>query len=79
MTDDSGAAPSFQRDVKALFREEDRAAMEGSFDLFDYDDVKENADAILEEVESGRMPCDVEWETQKVELFRSWMNTGMAE
>jgi hypothetical protein len=42
---------SFERDVKPLFRERDRGAMEWAFDLWSYDDVSANADAILGQVE----------------------------
>ena len=70
---------SFQSDVKPLFREEDQKAMDFVFDLWDYDDVRENAQAILDEVSAGGMPCDGAWEPAKVDLFRRWMDAGMPE
>ena len=46
------------------------------FDLWSYDDVKANADAILQEVETGAMPCDGPWPAGKVDTFRSWLAAG---
>jgi hypothetical protein len=37
----------FERDIKPLFRTKDRDAMLQAFDLFDYDDVVDNADDIV--------------------------------
>ncbi len=67
---------SFATDIAPLFREKDVASMKMMFDLHDYDDVKENADDILETVESGSMPCDDTWPAEKVQVFRSWMTEG---
>jgi hypothetical protein len=74
----SAEAVSFERDVKPLFRERDRGAMRSYFDLWSYDDVSANADAILDELESGSMPCDASWDADRVETFRSWANGGKA-
>ena len=74
----SAGAPSFERDIRALFRDEDVDAMEFVFDLRSYDDVRENAPEILERVEDGSMPCDAEWPEERIELFRSWIGAGMA-
>jgi hypothetical protein len=68
---------SFERDIKPLFRESDRDAMEFTLDLWDYQDVRDNADAILEQVETGRMPCDDAWPEDKIDLFRRWTEAGM--
>ena len=54
------AAPSFANEVKQMFRDKDHSAMTFAFDLWDYDDVKENADDILSRVRNGDMPCDGE-------------------
>ena len=43
----SGDAPSFDRDIKDLFRAMDREAMQGSFDLWSYGDVSKYAAPIL--------------------------------
>ena len=67
---------SFSEVVKPLFREEDRASMDFAFDLLSYDDVKANADLILERVEDGTMPCDETWDEDKVQILRSWIAEG---
>ena len=67
---------SFARDITPLFRDKDVAAMTMMFDLHDYEDVKENADDILESVAGGSMPCDEAWPADRVELFRTWIAEG---
>ena len=69
-------APSFERDIRPLFREEDRDAMDFVFDLHAYEDVKTNADVILERLEDGSMPCDGEWPEEQIERFRAWIAAG---
>jgi hypothetical protein len=54
------ATPGFAHDIKPLFREEDRDAMEYVFDLWEYNDVRDQVDNILERLEDGSMPCDGE-------------------
>lgn len=51
--------------------------MESSFDLWDLDDVRENAEAILTAVAEGGMPCDGSWPPDRVVLFRKWVEAGM--
>ena len=70
--------PSFQQDIKPLFREHDREQMEFAFDLWSYDDVKERSSDILERLEEGDMPCDEPWPVERIELFRGWIEEGMA-
>jgi hypothetical protein len=67
---------SFERDVKPLFRERDRGAMASYFDLWSYDDVSANSDGILDELESGSMPCDGPWDGDRIETFRRWVEGG---
>jgi hypothetical protein len=67
---------SFESDIKPLFRDEDRAAMDYIFDLWDYEEVKSEAHNILERVEDGTMPCDEAWAEDRVRLFRDWMAGG---
>ena len=69
-------APSFAQEIRPLFRDDDREAMEWAFDLHDYDSVRGNADAILERLEDGSMPCDGEWAPEQVERFRAWIEAG---
>jgi hypothetical protein len=71
--------PMFESDIKPLFRESDRDAMIAAFDLWSYDDVKANADAILGAVRSGSMPCDMQWPEAQVDLVRRWIDGGMAQ
>jgi hypothetical protein len=70
-------AVSFERNIKPLFRPEDRESMEWAFDLASYDAVKEHATAILDRLREGSMPCDGEWPDQQVQQFERWMETGM--
>ena len=67
---------SFETDVKPLFRERDRSSMEFAFDLWSADDVSENADAILDRLKAGTMPCDAAWPQAQVDLFARWVAGG---
>jgi len=67
---------SFEIDVKPMFRERDRESMEFAFDLWSRDDVSENADAILDRLEAGTMPCDGAWPQAQVDLFKRWVASG---
>jgi hypothetical protein len=68
---------SFERDIKSLFREKDRQSMDFAFDLWDYDDVQDNAQGILTRLTAGDMPCDGAWPEERVALFRGWVEAGM--
>ena len=67
---------SFAQDIKPLFREMDRDSMTFAFDLWDVDDVRSNAEAILDRLRDGSMPCDDGWSADEVELFARWIATG---
>jgi hypothetical protein len=67
---------SFERDVKPLFRERDRRSMQNFFDLWSYDDVRDNAEAILDRISDGSMPCDGEWPQEQIDLFQRWVDAG---
>jgi len=67
---------SFEIDVKPLFRERDRSSMEFAFDLWSADDVSEHADAILDRLKAGTMPCDGAWPKEQVDLFERWVASG---
>lgn len=69
-------APSFANDIKSLFREQDRLDMEFAFDLWLYEDVKSNADNILDRLGDHTMPCDAPWEDDAIQLFNDWMVGG---
>jgi len=70
---------SFERDLKPLFRESDRATMlsVANFDLWKRDDVADNSRAILSRLEEGSMPCDEAWPADQVETFRRWVEAGL--
>jgi len=70
--------PSFERDIKPLFREQDRAAMEFWADLWSYEEVKEEAAGILERIEDLSMPCDEPWDPERIQLLRDWVEQGCA-
>ena len=74
---DEGDEVSFERDIKPLFRTKDRDSMQQAFDLFDYDDVVENADAIVGSLSSGKMPCDGAWPESQVAKLQQWIDLGM--
>jgi hypothetical protein len=69
---------SFATDIRPLFRDKDITEMRdiSNLDLAAYQDVRDNADAIYEQVETGWMPCDVPWSPDKVALFKQWMDEG---
>ena len=66
----------FERDIKPLFRTKDRDAMLQAFDLFDYEDVVEHADAIVGALRSGQMPCDGAWADSQVDKLQQWIDQG---
>jgi hypothetical protein len=67
---------SFDQDIKPLFRERDRESMKWAFDLWSYDDVSANDDAILGRLKDGSMPCDGAWPAEQVDLFQRWVDAG---
>jgi hypothetical protein len=69
-------APTFEVDIRPLVRAQDRRAMTFLFDLWDYEAVKPNADAILAAIEGGDMPCDGAWPVERVDLLRRWVEGG---
>jgi hypothetical protein len=70
-------APSFERDIRPLFREDDIEAMSFAFDLSSYDDVREYAEEIYGRLAEGTMPCDRAWTGEHVRLFRAWIDAGV--
>lgn len=50
--------------------------MKFAFDLWSHDDVSRHAEAILERVRAGTMPCDGAWPPAKVNLFEEWVKSG---
>ena len=76
MTPDGGGPASFETDIRPLFRERDRESMEFAFDLWSFEDVSENADAILDRLQAGSMPCDGAWPQKSIDLFERWIAGG---
>jgi len=68
--------PSFERDIRPLFREQDIEMLSFAFDLASYEDVRESAAEIHERLAEGPMPCDRAWPAEQVQLFRAWMDGG---
>ncbi|HEV2924353.1 MAG TPA: ferritin-like domain-containing protein [Solirubrobacteraceae bacterium] len=66
----------FEQHIKQLFRERDRQSMKFAFDLWSYDDVSKHADAILQQLGDGTMPCDGAWAPERVAVFRRWVQAG---
>jgi hypothetical protein len=50
-----------------------------SFDLWSYDDVVANGEAIAERLTDGSMPCDGAWPPERIDLFRRWLDDGAPE
>jgi len=72
------AVPSFEEDIKPLFRPRDVNAMQAvaGFNLHKYEDVRVNAGGILERLRLN-MPCDGLWPEEDVKKFEAWKNGGM--
>ncbi len=71
-----GEAPSFERDIRPLFRSKDIESMSAAFDLSSYEDVRTNADRIYGALADGSMPCDGAWPPEQLERFRGWIDAG---
>jgi hypothetical protein len=68
--------PTFESDIRPLFRDRDIESMSGHFDLSSYDDVRDAADRIYGRLSDGSMPCDGAWSDEQVALFRAWIDAG---
>jgi hypothetical protein len=79
VTDDITDRAGFELDIKPLFRERDRQAMQSRFDLWSYDDVSRHAEVILTRLRNGTMPCDGAWPAAQVDLFQRWAESGMLQ
>ena len=74
---DAPAKVSFEMDIQPLFSQRDREGMQIMFDLWNHDSVRDHADAILEQLAVGRMPCYGRWLEEQIALFRRWKEGGM--
>ncbi|RDI60484.1 hypothetical protein DFR76_115114 [Nocardia pseudobrasiliensis] len=70
---------SFEKNIKPKFRAFDRNRMEWALDLWNYEDVAKNAEAIFEKLRDGAMPCDRRWTNEDLAAFRAWMVEGCPE
>jgi truncated hemoglobin YjbI len=68
----------FEEHIKAMFRPTDKRSMSFAFDLWSYDDVAQHANAILDRLRAGTMPCDGAWLPTKVDVFQRWVDDGKA-
>jgi hypothetical protein len=82
-TDSTPRKVRFELHIRPLMRYLDHAQMlligHRSIDLFDYDQVKDKASAILERVRSGSMPPSTyggPWPPEWVALFARWVEEG---
>ena len=69
----------FAKHIKALFRKHDRQSMQFAFDLWSYSDVNKHAEAILERLRNGSMPCDGAWPQERIAVFARWIASGKPE
>ena len=72
-------ALSFAEHIKPLFRPQDRNSMRFAFDLWSHADVSAHAEAILERLRAGSMPCDGAWPTERTDVFARWVALGSPE
>ena len=72
---------SFAQDIRPLFRDKDIDSMKdyGNFDLSQVGDVRANAAQIYRRLADKDMPCDKPWSDQNIALFKTWMDSGMAD
>jgi hypothetical protein len=71
--------PSFEANIRPLFRERDQRSMTFAFDLWAYQDVRTHAAEIGERLREGSMPCDGAWPQDQIDLFQRWVDSGMPE
>eukprot|EP00035_Acanthoeca_spectabilis_P035327 m.33863 g.33863 ORF g.33863 m.33863 type:complete len:1548 (-) comp7245_c0_seq1:116-4759(-) len=76
-------APTFEQDIRPLFRTKDREAMLFQLDLFDYHDVSHAANEIYNYVRDKAiynlatgMPKDKPWTLAQIHLFLTWIVAG---
>jgi hypothetical protein len=73
---DRSPQPTWEQDIKPMFREWDRAEMMYLLDLWSYQDVRDNAESIYDRVADGTMPCDAPWPQERIDLFGAWVSAG---
>lgn len=70
--------PFFEIHIRPMFRLTDRDHMSFAFDLHDYDAVAQNADDILQRLESDMPPrvASGPWPEEWIALYKRWIDTG---
>ena len=73
-------ALSFAKDIRPLFRDDpDISSMKDyGLDLSSYSQVEAKAQSICATLLDGSMPCDGAWPSDRIGLFKKWMDEGMA-
>jgi hypothetical protein len=66
----------FASGTDPLFRERDRVAMRGAFDLLSHDGA---GPAIFGRLKAGIMPRDAAWPAGRVAFFKRWLAQGGSE
>jgi truncated hemoglobin YjbI len=69
----------FAKHIKPLFRKHDRQSMQFAVDLWSYADVNKHAEAILERLRNGSMPCDGAWPQERIAVFARRVASGKPE
>jgi hypothetical protein len=72
-------ALSFATDIRPLFRDEDITCMDGGgvhLDDLAWMSVPANAQSVYDSVSTGAMPPDAPWPSDRVSLFKKWMDAG---
>jgi hypothetical protein len=69
---------AFARDIRPLFSDRDVGSMSRFFDLSSYDDVRANAERIYQRLADGTMPCYGPWPADRLQRFRTWIDSGFA-
>lgn len=66
--------PVFELHIRPMFRATDKAHMGFAFDLWDYNDVVANADAVLARLQSDMPPTATggPWPEEWITLFQRW-------
>jgi truncated hemoglobin YjbI len=72
----AGETVRFDQHIKPLFRRRDRQSMLFAFDLWSHADVSQHAQAILERLQVGTMPCDGAWPQERTTVFARWVDAG---
>ena len=67
---------SYGTNIRPLFTPIDREHMNFMFDLWSYDDVKQNASEIHDALSNQRMPPGAPWPQDQIDVFKAWMDQG---